>query len=124
MASTFGPCLCGRSTPSVPAARSLGRRMTFHAAAALLVFAALQVWLVSSAIAAGAPSALIIVALVILLALGVPAARITERRWYHISRQALASWGLHARFLRDVWRLWAAGPARASHWVRDRTGVR
>jgi len=117
MASTFGPRLVGRSTPSVPAARSLGRRMTFHAAAALLVFAALQVWLVSSAIAAGAPSALVIVALVILLALGVPAARITERRWYHLSRQALASWGLHARFRRDVRRLWLAALALPFLWV-------
>src|SRR3546814_18553451 len=98
MASTFGPRLIGRSTPSVPAARSLGRRMTFHAAAALLVFAALPVWLVSSAIAAGAPSALIIVALVILLALGVPAPRLPERRWYHLSRQELACRGLPPPF--------------------------
>src|SRR3546814_16065313 len=91
--------------------------MTCHAAAALLVFAALQVWLVSSAIAAGAPSAFIVVALVILLALGVPAARITERRWYHLSPQALASWGLHARFRRDVRRLWLAPLGLPLLWV-------
>src|SRR3546814_10126044 len=118
MASTFGPRLIGRSSPVVPGARGCGRRMTFHAAAALLVFASLQVWLVSSAIAAGAPSAFIVVALVILLALGVPAARITERRWYHLSRQALASWGLHARFRRDVRRLWVAALALPFLWVR------
>src|SRR3546814_16173354 len=94
MASTFGPRLIGRSTPSVPGARSLGRRMTFHAAAALLVFAALQVWLVSSAIAAGAPSAFIVVALVILLALGVPAARITERRWYRSAARRVGTGGV------------------------------
>ena len=78
MASAFGPRLWKRLPPSVPAARSLGRRMTLHAAAALLVFAALQIWLVSSAIAAGAPSAFIIVALVMLVALALPAARLTE----------------------------------------------
>ena len=39
MASTFGPRLWRRSTASVPPARSLGRRMTVHAAAALIVLA-------------------------------------------------------------------------------------
>lgn len=117
MASTFGPRLLRRSTRSVPAARSLGRRMTFHAATALLVFAVLQIWLVSSAVAAGAPSALTIVALILLLALALPVARVTERRWYHLSRQALASWGLHARFRRDVRRLWIAAFALPFLWV-------
>lgn len=117
MASTFGPRLWRRSTPSVPAARSLGRRMTWHAAAALIAFAALQIWLVSSAVAAGAPSALTIIALVVLLALAVPAVRATERRWYRLSRQALASWGLHARFQRDVRRLWVAALTLPFLWV-------
>ncbi|HJS11794.1 MAG TPA: hypothetical protein VJ811_11015, partial [Sphingopyxis sp.] len=36
MASAFGPRLWRRTTVSVPPARSLGRRMTWHAAAALL----------------------------------------------------------------------------------------
>ena len=36
MASAFGPRLWRRSTHSVPAARSLGRRMTWHAATALV----------------------------------------------------------------------------------------
>ena len=117
MASTFGPRLWRRSTASVPPARSLGRRMTVHAAAALIAFAALQIWLVTSAVAAGAPSALIAVALVMLLALAVPIARMTERHWYHLSRQALASWGLHARFRRDVRRLWAAAIVLPLLWV-------
>lgn len=117
MASTFGPRLIGRTTRNVPAARSLGRRMTFHAAAALLAFAAMQIWLVSSAVSIGAPSALTIVALVMVLALAVPVARITERRWDRLSRQALASWGLHARFRRDVRRLWLAALALPFVWV-------
>src|SRR3546814_21175973 len=74
--------------------------MTWQAAAALLAFAALQIWLVMSVVAAGAPSAFIVVALVMLLALALPVARSTERPWYHLSRQALASWGLPARFRR------------------------
>ena len=61
MASTYGPRLWRRATASVPPARSLGRRMTWHAAAALLAFAAIQIWLVTSAVAAGAPSAFIVI---------------------------------------------------------------
>ncbi len=117
MASAFGPRLWRRTSSSVPAARSLGRRMTWHAATALVAFAALQIWLVSSAIAAGASSTLIFVALIVLLALAVPVARSTERRWYHLSRQALASWGLHARFRRDVRRLWVAALTLPFLWV-------
>lgn len=117
MASSFGPRLLGRTSQSVPPARSLGRRMTFHAAAALLAFTMLQIWLVSSAIAQGASSLMTIAALVILLALALPVARKTERRWYHLSRQALASWGLHARFRRDVRRLWIAALALPFLWV-------
>lgn len=117
MASTFGPRLWGRSTQSVPAARSLGRRMTWHAAAALMSFAALQIWLVTSAVADGAPSAFTVISLVMLLALAVPLARRIERHWYHLSRQALASWGLHARFRRDVRRLWVAALAIPFLWV-------
>lgn len=88
-----------------------------HAAAALIVFAALQIWLVSSAIAGGASSALIVIALIVLLALAVPTVRIAERRWYHLSRQALASWGLHARFCRDVRRLWVAALTLPFLWI-------
>ncbi|WP_447760837.1 hypothetical protein [Sphingopyxis panaciterrae] len=117
MASAFGPRLFRRSPSSVPAARSLGRRMTVHSAAALIAFAVLQIWLVSSAVAAGAPSGLIVVALIVLLALAVPVARSVERRWYRLSRQALASWGLHARFRRDVRRLWVAALTLPFLWV-------
>ncbi|KTE21382.1 hypothetical protein ATE67_08815 [Sphingopyxis sp. H050] len=117
MASTFEPRLWRRATASVPPARSLGRRMTVHAAAALIAFAALQIWLVMSAVAAGAPSALIVVALIMLVALALPIARSTERRWYHLSRQALASRGLHQRFRRDTRRLWAAALTLPFLWV-------
>jgi MFS superfamily sulfate permease-like transporter len=91
--------------------------MTWHAATALLTFAALQIWLVMSAVSAGAPSALIIVALAMLLVLALPVARSTERHWYRLSRQALASWGLHARFRRDVRRLWIAALTLPFLWI-------
>ena len=117
MASAFGPRLWRRTAVSVAPARSLGRRMAWHAATALLAFAPLQIWAATAAIAAGAPSAFIIVALVVLLALALPVARSTERRWYHLSRQALASWGLHARFRRDVRRLWIAALTLPFLWV-------
>lgn len=123
MASTFGPRLWRRSVASVPAPRSLGRRMTWHAAAALIAFALLQVWLVSSAVAAGAPSALMLVALVLLIALAVPATRAVERRWHRLSREALASRGLHARFRRDVRRLWAAALILPLLWVGGATAA-
>ena len=64
-----------------------------------------------------APSAFIVVALIILLALALPVARSTERHWYHLSRQALASWGLHARFRRDVRRLWFAALTLPFLWI-------
>lgn len=123
MASTFGPRLWRRSTASVPTARSLGRRMTWHAAAALVAFALLQIWLVSGAVSAGAPSALMIVALAILALLAVPATRGVERRWRRLSREALASRGLHARFRRDVLRLWAAALVLPPLWVGGATAA-
>jgi hypothetical protein len=97
--------------------------MTWHAAAALIAFALLQVWLVSSAVSAGAPSALIVVALVILVALAVPATRAVERRWHRLSRQALASRGLHTRFRRDVLRLWTAALVLPPLWIGGATAA-
>jgi peptidoglycan/LPS O-acetylase OafA/YrhL len=91
--------------------------MTWHAAAALIAFTLLQLWLVSSAISAGAPSALVVVALVLLVALAIPATRAVERRWRRLCRQAMASRGLHARFRRDVRRLWAAAIVLPLLWV-------
>ena len=123
MASTFGPRLLRRQAARVPAPRSLGRRMSWHAAAALIAFALLQIWLVSSAVAAGAPSALMLVALVLLIALAIPAARAIERRWHRLSRKALASRGLHTRFRRDVRRLWAAALALPLLWIGAATAA-
>ncbi|WP_235302908.1 hypothetical protein [Sphingopyxis sp. MWB1] len=91
--------------------------MTVHAAMALLAFAGLQIWLVLSAVDKGAPTALIFIALAVLLALAIPITRKFERRWYRLSREALASWGLHARFRRDVRRLWVVALTLPFLWV-------
>lgn len=117
MATTFEPRLWNRTTASVPPARSLGRRMRVHAATALIAFAALQLWLVLDAVNKGAASALLFIPLGILMALAIPLTRKFERRWYRRSREALASWGLHARFCRDVRRLWAVALVLPFLWV-------
>lgn len=117
MASTFGTGVWRRAGAHIPAPRSLGRRMTVHAASALIAFAMWQIWLVSNAIARGATSAMLLVALFMVAALAVPMAQSMERRWDDLSRQALASSGLHDRFRRDVRRLWAAAVCVPLLWV-------
>lgn len=117
MASSFGTGIWRRAGAHVPAPRSLGRRMTVHAATALIVFAIWQIWLVSGAISRGASSALLLIALIMVAAVAVPAAQALERRWDHLSRHALASSGLHSRFRRDVLRLWAAVLCLPFLWV-------
>lgn len=117
MASTFGTGVWRRAGAHVPAPRSLGRRMTVHAAAALIGFSMWQIWLISNAISHGATSALLLVAVVVVVALAVPMAQSLERRWDVLSRQALASSGLHDRFRRDVRRLWAAALVVPFLWI-------
>jgi hypothetical protein len=117
MASAYGSGVWRRAGARVPAPRSLGRRMTIHAAAALIAFAVMQIWLVSEAISRGSSSALLLVALVLVAVLAVPVAQTMERRWDELSRQALASSGLYDRFRRDVRRLWAAALCVPLMWV-------
>lgn len=117
MASTFGPRLWRRPRSIAPSARQLGRRMTLHAAAAVMVFAIAQIWLVTSAVAWGVSSLVAGVALVLLVGLAIPVARRLERRWHELSRGALSSHGLHARFRRDVRRLWLAVLMVPMLWV-------
>lgn len=117
MASTFGSSVWRRAGVRVPAPRSLGRRMTVHSAMAVVAFAVWQIWLVSHAISRGSTSALLLVALIVVAAVAVPSAQAMERRWDELSRQALASSGLHDRFRRDVRRLWAAVLCIPMLWV-------
>lgn len=117
MASAFGSGVWRRAGARVPAPRSLGRRMTIHAAMALVAFAMWQIWLVSEAISRGSSSALLLIALLVVAALAVPMAQKMERHWDELSRQALASSGLYDRFRRDVRRLWAAVLCVPLLWV-------
>lgn len=117
MASTFGPRLWRRAPSIAPSARQLGRRMTRHVAAAVLIFAIVQMWLVSSAVAWGMSLVVAGTALVLLVALAIRVARRIERQWHDLSRGALSSHGLHARFRRDVRRLWLAVLTVPMLWV-------
>lgn len=117
MASSFGIGVWRRAGAYVPAPRALGRRMTIHAATALIAFAIWEIWLVADAIQKGASYALLLVALLMVAGLAMPLAQSMERRWFDLSRQALASSGLHYRFRRDVRFLWAAAFLVPFLWV-------
>lgn len=123
MASSFGSGVWRRAGAHVPAPRALGRRMTLHAAAALITFAIWEIWLVSDAIQKGATSAMLLVALVMVAGLALPFAQSMESRWFDLSRQALASSGLHDRFRRDVRMLWGAALLVPFLWVSGFTLV-
>lgn len=117
MASAFGPRLWGRSRTYAPSARQLGRRMTINVAAAILVFAIIQIWLVASVVSLGVSTLVAGIALILLVGIAIPGARRLERRWHELSRGALSSHGLHARFRRDIRRLWLAVLMIPMLWV-------
>lgn len=117
MASTFDQGVWRRCSAHVPAARSLGKRMSIHAALSLVAFSMWQIWLVSVAIDRGYSAALLLVALAMVAVLAVPITMSLDRRWDDISRQALASSGLYDRFRRDVRLLWAGAFSVPFIWV-------
>lgn len=117
MASSYSSRRVMRSANFTARADSLGHRMTRHIAAALVVFAVAQIWLVSAAIDAGAPRMLSAIALTALVALAIPFARRTERRWHQLAQEALPSPALSSRFHRDVRRLWLLALGLPACWV-------
>ena len=106
-----------RSANMLPRARRLGNQMSRHAAVAVIVFAVMQIWLVSAAIAAGAPRGISVGAMVALLAFALPYARIVERRWQMLGQQALPSPALMDRFRGDVRRLWLLTAVVPAMWT-------
>ena len=106
MASSFPTRAPVRSANFTDRARSLGNRMTRHVAAAVVVFAIAQIWLVAAAIDAGAPRGISIAALFALIGLAIPYARFIEKRWQRLGETALPSPALTQRYRRDVVRLW------------------
>ncbi|MCC2601864.1 hypothetical protein [Sphingopyxis yananensis] len=121
MASTFEQGVWRRCSARVPAARSLGKRMSIHAALSLIAFSIWEIWLVSLALDRGYSAALWIVALLMVAALAVPITLMMDRRWDNYSRQALASSGLHDRFRRDVRLLWAGAFCVPFLWLAPMT---
>jgi hypothetical protein len=121
MASTFGQGVWRRCSDRIPAARSLGKRMSIHAALSLIAFSLWQIWLVSLAIDRGYSAMLLLVALAMVAILAAPISLNFDRRWDDISRQALASSGLHDRFRRDVRMLWAGALCVPFLWVAPLT---
>ena len=106
-----------RSANMLPRARHLGNQMSRHAAVAVIVFAVMQIWLVSAAIEAGAPRGISVVAMLVLLSAALPYARITERRWQRLGQHALPSPALMDRFRSDVRRLWLLTAIVPAMWT-------
>ena len=117
MSSSYSLRSILRSANFTARAPRLGHRMTRHAAAAVVVFALAQIWLVSAAIEAGAPRMLGIIALLGLVAFAIPFARRIERRWHRLGQQALPSPALTQRFYRDVRWLWLLAVLLPAAWV-------
>ena len=76
---------------------SLSRHMTYHIAAALLVFTAVQLWATAVAIDAGGPRWMPFLGLAVLVLGAIPAARYLESRWRKMSEAIRrVGWGLWA----------------------------
>jgi hypothetical protein len=117
MASNFYARAGVRSAYFTPRARSLRVRMTRHIAAALIFFALAQIWLVAAAIDAGAPRLISIAALLTVIGVAIPYARLVERRWQRLGEEALPSPALTHRYRRDVARLWLLALLVPVSWV-------
>jgi hypothetical protein len=115
-AGTFSRA-AARSANMLPRARHLGIQMSRHAAVAVLCFAVMQIWLVSAAIEAGAPRGISVGAMIALLALALPYARIVERRWQRLGQHALPSPALMDRFRGDVRQLWVLTAVVPAMWT-------
>jgi hypothetical protein len=106
MASVFPLSRAGFSSMTMPNGRRLARGMSRHASAAMLAFAAWQVWLAVSLSGAPGGRALPWLALVLLLLGAIPFARRLERRWQRLTADAFPCPGLVAAYRRDRARLW------------------
>jgi hypothetical protein len=100
-----------------PDARALSRRMTWHVAAAMIVYAALQLWLVIGAVAGGGSRVLPYVAVGLVLVAAVPLARMIEQRWARLARTAPPSRQLSRRYRLEALRLWVAAIVLPFVWV-------
>lgn len=114
MASVFPLGRAQANWGSPDTASRLARRMSRHASAALLMFAAVQI--VGIILLNDLPGGRMLpyVALALLVLGAVPFARRVEARWQDLEKRALPCPGLRARFRADrstLWRLALAVPA-------------
>ena len=117
MASVFPHSRTHKKYGSAVAAPRLARAMTWHASAALLSFAGLQLWGVVALARAPGGQVLPFVALGLLLLVAIPFARRLERRWRDLAASALPSSGLLMHFRRDRSRLWRLALIIPTLWL-------
>lgn len=98
-------------------AAPLARSMSRHSAGALMLFAAMQVWIIVVVSNVPGGKILPIVALALLLLIAIPFARRVERRWRDIAQSALPSPALDARYRRERLQLWILAVAVPMIWV-------
>lgn len=117
MASVFPHARSQNKFGSMVAAPRLARSMSWHASAAIIVFAAIQIWGV--VMLSGAPGSGILpyVALALLLLAAIPFAKSQERRWKRLAETALPSTALEQRFRRDRSRLWMTALLIPTVWI-------
>ena len=82
------------------------RGMSDNVALALLVYTALQIFVTVHALKLGMPNILPYFSLVVLIAGIIPACRLFERRWTHLSDEEAADVALHGAYRRDQAMLW------------------
>ena len=105
------------SGASVRASQCWLRKMSNNLAAALVTFAGLQIFVISSVVATGATTLLYHVGIAVLIAAAIPAARSLERRWEALSQSNLPHQGLAVRFRRDQVKLWMCTLLLPMMWI-------
>ena len=83
------------------------RKMSDHIAYALLVYTGLQIFVTIAALKGDGGSILPYFALIVLVALIIPACRSFEKRWNALGDESASDPSLLGRFRRDVAFLWA-----------------
>ncbi len=117
MASVFPQSRLHSNYASPVAAPRLARAMSWHASAALLTFAVVQV--AGAIVLADIPggSALPFVALAMLVLIALPFSRALDRRWSGLAGTALPSSGLVQAFRADRSRLWRLAIVVPIGWI-------
>ena len=108
----------GGTVPAAPQGpRALARRMTTHAALALMVFAVIQCIGVVLFNSRPWGQWLPFVALAVLVLGAIPYARFMDRRWKRLADQALPSEHLARRYRGDRARLWKLAALMPAAWL-------